>query len=81
MQHVANKLWGGWGREVLLTLQNKKKWKQKRNCKFGDIMLLRQEADYSQWPMTRIRNVYSESKGDVHSVMLLLGFFDISNNR
>ena len=44
-------------------------------------MLLRREADYSQWPMARIVNVYSESKGNVHSVMLLLGVFDISNNR
>ena len=81
VQHVANKFWGRWRKEVLLNLQNREKWNnQKRNCQVGDIVLLRQEADPNQWPMARIVNVYSDSKGNVRSVRLLLGASDKSDN-
>ena len=43
-------------------------------------MLLRQEAHLSQWCIARIVNVYSDSKGNVRSVRLLIGDFDNSNN-
>ena len=43
-------------------------------------MLLRQEADPNQWPMARIVNVYSDSKGNVPSVRLLLGASDKSDD-
>ena len=81
MQHVANKFWDRWRKEVLLTLQNREKWNnQKQNCHVGDIVLLRQEADWNQWPMAQIENAYSDSKGNVRSVRLLLGASDKSEN-
>ena len=81
VQHVANKFWDRWRKEVLLTLQNREKWNnQKQNCHVGDIVLLRQEADWNQWPMAQIVNAYSDSKGNVRSVRLLLGASDKSEN-
>ena len=66
---------------VLLTLQNREKWNnQKRNCQFGDIVLLRQEADRNQWPMARNANVYSDSKGNVRNMRLLYDASDKSDN-
>ena len=43
-------------------------------------MLLRQEADWNRWPMARIVNAYSDSKGNVRSVRLLLRASDKSDN-
>ena len=81
VQHVANEFWGKWRKGVLLTLQNREKWNnQKRNCQFGDIVLLRQEADRNQWPMARNANVYSDSKGNVRNVRLLHDASDKSDN-
>ena len=81
VQHVANGFWDRWRKEVLLTIQNRKKWNnQKWNCQVGDIVLLRQEADWNRWPMARIVNAYSDSKGNVRSVRLLLGASDKSDN-
>ena len=60
-----------------LILQNREKWNnQKQYCQVGDIVLLRQEADTNQWPMARIVNVYSHSKGNDRSARLLLGASD-----
>ena len=40
VQLVANKFWSRWRRGVLLTLQNREKWKnQKRNCQVGETVL------------------------------------------
>ena len=81
MQYVANEFWDRWRKEVLLTLQNREKWNnQKQNCQVGDIVLLRQEADRNRWPMARSVNVYSDRKGNVCSVRLLLGASDKSDN-
>ena len=43
-------------------------------------MLLRQEVDRNQWPMARIVNVYSDSKGNVRNMRLLLAASDKSDN-
>ena len=81
MQHVANEFWCRWRKEVLLTLQNKGIWNnQKQKRQVGDIVLLRQEVDRNQWPMVSVVNVYSDGKGNVRSVRLLLGASDKSDN-
>ena len=81
VQHVANEFWCRWRKEVLLTLQNKGIWNnQKQKRQVGDIVLLRQEVDRNQWPMVPVVNVYSDSKGNVRSVRLLLGASDKSDN-
>ena len=81
VQHVPNKFWDRWRKKVLLTLQNREKCNnQKQNCQVGDIVLLRQEADWNHCTMAQIVNAYSDSKGNVRSVRLLLGASDKSEN-
>ena len=65
---------------MLLTLQNRGKWnKQQRNCKVGDVVLLKEDADRNQWPMAKIVAVNSDAKGDVHNVKILVGAADKSD--
>ena len=81
VQHVANKFWDRWRKEALLALQNREKWNnQKRKLSGWDIALLRQETDQNQRPMAQIVNAYSDGKGNVHSVRLLLSASDKSDN-
>ena len=66
---------------MLLTLQNHGKWnKQQRNCKVGDVVLLKEDSEWNQWPMTKIVSVNSDSKGDVCSVRILVGAADKSED-
>ena len=66
---------------MLLTLQNHGKWnKQQRNCKVGDVVLLKEDSEWNQWPMTKIVSVNSDSKGDVCSVRILVGAADKSKD-
>ena len=44
-----------------------------RNCKIGNIVLLKEDADGNQWPMARIVDVYKDAKGNVRSVKLTTG--------
>ena len=49
VQHVLNEFWSRWRKEVLLTLQSREKWnQQQRNCKIGDIVLLKEDAEHNQ---------------------------------
>ena len=50
------------------------------NCQVGNILLLKKEADHKHWHMTRIVNVYNDSKGNVCVLRLLLGASDKSGN-
>ena len=66
---------------MLLTLQNRGKWtKQQRNCKVGDVVLLREDSERNRWPMAKIVSVNSDSKGDVRSVRILVGAADKSDD-
>ena len=66
---------------MLLTLQNRGKWnKQQRNCKVGDVVLLKEDAEHNQWPMAKIVAVNSDAKGDVHSIKILVGAANKSDN-
>ena len=66
---------------MLLILQNRGKWnKQQRNCKVGDVVLLKEDADCNQWPMAKIVAVNSDAKGDVHSIKILVGAASKSDN-
>ena len=58
---------------MLLTLQNRGKWnKQQRNCKVGDVVLLKEDSEGNQWPMAKMVSVNSDSKGDVRNVRILV---------
>ena len=66
---------------MLLTLQNRGKWnKQQRNCKVGDVFLLKEDAERNQWPMAKMVAVNSDAKGDVRSVKILVGAANKSDN-
>ena len=46
VQHLSNEFWSRWRKEVLLTLQNRQKWNDKiRNCKTGDIVLVKDDME------------------------------------
>ena len=74
VQHLSNEFWNRWRKEVLLTLQNRQKWNGKtRNCKIGDIVLVKDEVERNRWPMAKVVEVYKDDKGVVRSVKLLMG--------
>ena len=81
VEHLLNEFWNRSRKEVLLTLQNRGKWnKQQRNCKVGDVVLLKEDAEHNQWPMAKIVAVNSDAKGDVHSIKILVGAANKSDN-
>ena len=54
VQHLSNKFWNQWRKEVLPTMQNHGKWnKQQRNCKVGDV-LSKDDVECDWWPMAKI---------------------------
>ena len=66
VQHICNEFWNRWRKEVLLSLQSRTKWNNPtRNCKVGDIVLLKNEADRNQWPMAKIVATNKDDMGDV----------------
>ena len=64
-QHIFNEFWNRWRKEVL-SLQSRTKWNiSERNCKVGDIVLLKNEAECNQWPMAKIVATNKDDPGDV----------------
>ena len=45
VQHISNEFWSRWRKEVLAALQCRQKWNTiRRNCKVGNIVLLKEAA-------------------------------------
>ena len=77
VQHLCNKFWSRWKKEVLLTLQNRQKWNDiTRNCEIGDIVLIKDDMKRNRWPMAKLVDTYKDNKGVVRSVRLLMGSVD-----
>ena len=74
VQHISNEFWSRWRKEVLATLQCWQKWNTiRRNCKVGDIVLLKEAAaEQNSWPMSKIVATNTDENGFVRSVKLLL---------
>ena len=73
-QHICNEFWNRWRKEVLLSLQSRTKWNNLiRNFKVGDIVLLKNEAEQNQWPMTKTVATNKDDKEYVRGVKLLIG--------
>ena len=73
VQQISNEFWDRWRKEVLMTLQSRQKWNSsKRNCKVGDIVLLKAEAERNRWPMAKIIATNKGTDGFVRSVRLML---------
>ena len=64
---VTLTFWSRWRKEYLQSLQSRTKWQGgKRNFSVGDIVLVFQdESVRSQWPMTRMIQVFKDSNGYV----------------
>ena len=45
----------------------------KRNCKVGDIVLLKDEAERNRWPMAKIVATNKGNDGFIRSVRLMFG--------
>ena len=57
-----------------MTFQSGQKWNSpKHNCKVGDIVLLKEEAERNRWPMAKIIATYKGDDGFIQSVRLMLG--------
>ena len=77
VQHLCNKFWSRWKKEVLLTLQNRQKWNDiTRNCEIGDIVLIKDDMKRNRWPMAKLVDTYKDNKGVVRSVRLLMRSVD-----
>ena len=80
-QHICNEFWNRWRKEVLLSLQSRTKWNiPTRNCKVGDIVLLKNEAKRNQCPMAKIVATNKDDKEYVQSVKLLIGASNADDN-
>ena len=66
---------------MLLIPQSRTKWNiPTRNCKFGDVVLLKNEAEINQWPMAKIAATSKDYKGYVQSMKLLIGASNADDN-
>ena len=74
VQHISNEFWDQWRKKVLMILQSRPKWNSpKRNCKVGDIELLKDEAERNRCPMAKIIATHKGNDGFIRSVSLMLG--------
>ena len=57
-----------------MTLLSRQKWNSpKGNCKVGDIVLLKEEAELNRWPIAKIIATNKGNDGFVPRVRLMLG--------
>ena len=69
VQHLASQFWDRWSKEYLRTLNERNKWHNpKRNFAVDDIVVVHAAAPRRAWPLGRVVNVYTDSKGFVRSV-------------
>ena len=55
VQFLSNEFWNRWRKEYLLSLQQRSKWKDRRNAKVNDIVLLQDDAtSRNQWKMAKV---------------------------
>ena len=73
--HISDEFWSRWRKEVLEILQCHQKWNIiRRNCKVGDIVLLKEAAaEQNSCPMAKIVATNTDENGFVRSVKLMLG--------
>ena len=81
VQHISDEFWSRCRKEVLATLQCQQKLNTiRRNCKVGDIVLLKEAAaERNSWPMAKIVATNIDENGFVRSVKLMLGTSGTTN--
>ena len=72
VQYMADLFWLRWTKEYLLLLQERQKWTgTKRNFNIGDVVLVVDPtAPRGSWPLGRVLDTTSDSRGLVRSVKL-----------
>ena len=75
VQHLASLFWTRWRREVLPTLQERRKWTRAGpNLEEGDIVLVADDsAPRNSWPLGRVLKTYPSADRLVRSVQIRLG--------
>ena len=74
IQHISNEFWSRQGKEFLVTLQERQKWREpQRNFSVGDIVILQDESHRKKWRLAKITDVYKDKNGYVRSVQLYIG--------
>ena len=78
-QHICNEFWNRWRKEVLLNLQSRTNQSiPTKRSKAG--VILKNEVERNQWPMTKIVATNKDDKGHVRSVKLLIGASNTDDN-
>ena len=76
VQHAANQFWSRWRRELLLEMQYRAKWQQKRrNLTVGDIVaVVDDDAPRCRWPLGRVVAPHpAAADGLVRRVLVKIG--------
>ena len=73
VQHLANVFWHRWRKELLPTLQPRRKWEHDtKNLEEGDLVLLRcKDLPRKSWPLARITKTFTSADGKVRKIELL----------
>ena len=73
VQHLANLLWSKWRKELLPTLQPRRKWREEvRNLEAGDLVLLRtKDVARNEWPLARVIKAYKSADANVRKLNLI----------
>lgn len=74
VQYLANEFWRRWRKEYVLNLQQREKWyKNRRNTKVNDIVLLQDDlAPRNHWKLAKVVEVFPGSDGRVRKIKLLV---------
>lgn len=78
VQHLADTFWKRWRTQYLQTLQNYRKWKQKkRNLVIGDVILLKDNSvTRNSWPLGRVVRVFPSADGQVRKEEICVVYRD-----
>ena len=77
VQYLTNIFWTRWRKEYLSTLQRRQRFNgPKRNLTVGDVVIIKDEAQpRGSWPLARVIETESDSKGFVRAVKVKTVFF------
>ena len=73
-EHIVNEIWERWHKEFIQTLQERKSCRRKpRNFQKGDVVFLKADYNWNNWPISDITETFSDKHGIVQTIKLKLG--------
>ena len=73
-QHTVNEFWARWRKEFIHTLKQRKLCRKKRrNFQMGDVVFLKPESSWNDWPTVRIIETFSDKYGILWTIKLRRG--------